>query len=106
MWPSLASASARFTASVVFPTPPLPEPTAMIVSTARQRLRALRLTGTGRHGCAQEITFQYWWDEAYASIIQSAANARTFAVYRALIISLKTSGLDSSRTRCAYFSPP
>src|ERR1700744_2630338 len=32
-WPSLASAVARLTASVVFPTPPLPEPTAMIFDT-------------------------------------------------------------------------
>src|SRR5580700_1264056 len=31
--PSLARASARFTAKVVFPTPPFPEPTAIIVST-------------------------------------------------------------------------
>src|SRR6202142_2911714 len=31
--PSFAMASARLTASVVFPTPPLPEPTAIIVST-------------------------------------------------------------------------
>src|SRR5205814_7652282 len=28
-WPSLASEMARFTESVVMPTPPLPEPTAM-----------------------------------------------------------------------------
>src|SRR5207237_10752597 len=31
--PSFASTIARFTANVVFPTPPLPEPTAMMVST-------------------------------------------------------------------------
>src|SRR3954471_15224501 len=33
VWPSLASARARLTASVVLPTPPLPEPTAMMAST-------------------------------------------------------------------------
>src|ERR1700758_464711 len=33
LWPSFAIAIARFTASVVFPTPPLPEPIAMIAFT-------------------------------------------------------------------------
>src|SRR5580698_5347825 len=32
-WPSLLSAIARFTATVVFPTPPLPDPTATIFET-------------------------------------------------------------------------
>src|SRR5580698_3732121 len=32
-WPSLESATARLTATVVLPTPPLPEPTATILET-------------------------------------------------------------------------
>src|SRR5436309_1859044 len=62
--PHLASASARFTASVVLPTPPLPAPTAITFFTpgtgcrgpsapAASRTRALVCTSTGqppRHG--------------------------------------------------------
>jgi hypothetical protein len=39
--PSAASASARFTAVVLLPTPPLPEATAMMFLHARQQLDAL-----------------------------------------------------------------
>src|SRR5439155_23249372 len=43
LWPSFANAIARFTASVVLPTPPLPEPTAVIVTTPGK--------GCGEGGC-------------------------------------------------------
>src|ERR1700722_1269720 len=46
---------------------------------AGKRLRALRLTGTRRHGGVQEITFQYWWMKPRLRLYSRQRWCRAFA---------------------------
>src|SRR5580700_1648161 len=82
LWPSLDRASARFTAKVVFPTPPLPEPTAIIVSTPGRGCGPCGgCPGRGDIGVFKESPSRWAvrWGQAYLLIIQALLRRDYFA---------------------------